>query len=70
MTIPPPPKPQESKLAIESSCHCLKPKHLPVRSILLMQNITKNNVRSLGILETVATGSFFAHLSIAGGVPN
>ena len=30
------PKPQGNIQSIESSCHCLQPKHLPVRTILLM----------------------------------
>jgi hypothetical protein len=48
------PKPEENQLPTESSCPCLKPKCLPVPTILLIQkNIIKTSVRNLGLLETV-----------------
>jgi hypothetical protein len=50
-----PSKPQENELPEESSCHCLKPKYLPVRAILLMQNIITKNMHNLWLLETVMT---------------
>lgn len=34
------------ELSIESTCHCLKSKHIPVRTVLLTKNITKNNVHN------------------------
>jgi len=33
-----------------------KAKHLPVRTILLLQNVTQNNVHSLDLLQTDTTG--------------
>jgi hypothetical protein len=48
---PPLPKPEESKLPVESSCQRLKPKHLPVRTILLMHSIIQNNVHGVGLWE-------------------
>lgn len=50
------PKPEENQMPIESSCHCLKPKCVPVPTILLTQNIIKKNVHNLGLLETITTG--------------
>ena len=47
------PKPEENQMPIESRCHCLKPKCLPVPTILLTQNIIENNVHNLGLLETI-----------------
>ena len=43
------PKPQENELPIESAHCCLKPNHLPVRTVLLVQNMVKNNVHSVGL---------------------
>ena len=34
---PPPTKPKENTLSVERSCYCLKPKELPVRTVVLMQ---------------------------------
>jgi hypothetical protein len=57
-TAPPPPlKPQESELPVESSCHRLKPKHLPVRAIVLM-NIIQNKVQGLGLPEQWRQAAF------------
>jgi hypothetical protein len=49
------PKPKVNALSLGSSWYCLKPKHLPVRSILLLQNVIQNNARGLGLLQTDAT---------------
>ena len=38
---PPGPKAQENEFPLEGSCHCSKPKNLPVRTTLLMQNTIK-----------------------------
>lgn len=38
-TFDSPPKPRENELPLEGSCRCLKPKHLPAHTILLIQNI-------------------------------
>jgi hypothetical protein len=70
LMTPPPPKPQENELPIESSCHCLKPKHLPVCTILLMQNIIKKQCAQFWPTGNSYDRPLSTHSSIAGEMPN
>jgi len=50
------PKPKVNALPLESSCYCLTPKYLPVRTNLLLQNVIQANARNLGLMQTVTRG--------------
>jgi len=66
---PPLPKPEEKQLPIESSCHCLKPKCLPVPTVLLIQNI-KKQCTQFGPTGNSYTRLPSTHSSMVGKLPN
>jgi hypothetical protein len=53
----------KNELLIESSHQCLKPKHLPVCTILLMQNTTKSNVHNKAYWKQLWQATFYPFIN-------
>ena len=61
-----PPDPQADELPIDSSCHCVKPKHLLVHTILLMQNVMKQQFAQFRPTGNSYDRPSSAHSSVVG----